>query len=239
MSKPRILKLSPMEVSERLYVRVAKRIAELVQRGGVQPGEKLPSERDLAEMLQVSRPTIREAMIALEVSGLIEVRTGSGIYVNDRRDRALDLVQDSGVGRFDIFELRLMIEPEAAALAAQRMSDAQIIALREIVNEMAALAKTAESEAVDQKFHIHIAPGTENAAIIGAIEWLWQLRRQSKLSAGFHRTILNEGVYPVIAQHGAVVDAIAARDATAAREAMRNHLESATDAAATHFGSSS
>ena len=71
------MKLTPIESQERLYVRVARRIAALVDNGEVKPGEKLPSERDLAEMLQVSRPTIREAMIALEVSGLIDVRTGS------------------------------------------------------------------------------------------------------------------------------------------------------------------
>ena len=126
------MKLTPIEVSERLYVRVARRIADLVARGEVQPGDKLPSERDLAEMLKVSRPTIREAMIALEVSGLIEVRTGSGIYVRAHPDPSLDLVRDDGIGPFDILELRLMVEPDAAALAAERMTDAQIIRLREI-----------------------------------------------------------------------------------------------------------
>ncbi|MYE86812.1 MAG: FadR family transcriptional regulator, partial [Gammaproteobacteria bacterium] len=78
------MKLAPIESQQRLYVRVAQRIAELVANGEVKPGEKLPAERRLAEMLQVSRPTIREAMIALEVSGLIDVRTGSGIYVTQQ-----------------------------------------------------------------------------------------------------------------------------------------------------------
>lgn len=229
------MKLEPIEVTERLYVRVAKRIAELVSRSEVKPGEKLPSERDLAEMLQVSRPTIREAMIALEVSGLIEVRTGSGIYVRQNQDSALDLVKDEGIGPFEILELRAMIEPEAAALAAERMIDEQIDALREIVDEMAALDQTAEIETVDQKFHIHIARGTENAAIVGTIEWLWQLRSQSELSRGFHRTIIAEGVYPAIEEHRAVVAAIARRDPQAARRAMYDHLQAATRAAATHF----
>ena len=76
-----MVKLEPLPSSERLYIRVARRIADLVKSGDVKPGDRLPSERVLADMLQVSRPSIREAMIALEVSGLIEVRTGSGIFV--------------------------------------------------------------------------------------------------------------------------------------------------------------
>ncbi len=233
------MKLAPIEVQERLYVRVAKRINELVRRGDVLPGEKLPSERDLAAMLKVSRPTIREAMIALEVSGLIEVRTGSGIYVNDTRGKPPDLVKDDGIGPFDILELRLMVEPEAAALAAQRMTDDQIAELRRLIEEMTAVAHTPDSEAVDQKFHIHIARSTENAAIVGTIEWMWQLRRQAGLSAVFHRAIIDEGVYPAVGEHGAIVEAIAARDPEAARKAMRAHLEAATKAWATHFGGES
>ena len=163
------MKLEPIEVAERLYVRVAKRIAELVERGEVKPGEKLPSERDLAEMLQVSRPTIREAMIALEVSGLIEVRTGSGIYVKQNQDGSPGLVKDEGIGPFDLFELRLMVEPEAAALAAERMTDEQISVLRGIVDEMNASDQNEALEEVDQRFHIHIARGTENAAIVGNV----------------------------------------------------------------------
>ena len=72
-----------LETDERLYVRIARRITGLMESGDFKAGEKLPSERDLATMLNVSRPSIREAMIALEVSGIIEVRTGSGIYVCD------------------------------------------------------------------------------------------------------------------------------------------------------------
>lgn len=232
------MKLEPIEASERLYVRVANRIAELVVRGEVAAGQKLPSERDLAGMLKVSRPTIREAMIALEVSGFIEVRTGSGIYVKQEIKPELgveELVKDEGVGPFDILELRLMVEPEAAALAAERMTDQQIETLSEIVDEMSALDQNAAIEEVDQKFHTYIARGTENTAISSTIEWLWRLRRQSELSRGFHRMIIDEGVYPVIEEHRAVVDGIKSRKPAAARKAMQAHLKAATKAAATHF----
>lgn len=229
------MKLEPIEVTQRLYVRVARRIAELVTSGQVKAGEKLPSERDLADMLKVSRPTVREAMIALEFSGLIEVRTGSGIYVKQAQHSAPALVQDKGIGPFDIFELRLMVEPEAAAQAAERMTDQQINALRCLVDDMAALDHTAELEEVDLQFHNHIARGTENAATVSAVDWLWRLRRHSHLSSGFHRMIMAEGVFPVIEQHRAIVQAIASRNPDAARNAMRAHLEASTRAAATHF----
>jgi len=118
-SKKSAVSLQPIPSSQRLYVRVAERIADLINEGQVKPGDKLPSERDLAEMLKVSRPTVREAMIALEVSGVIEVRTGSGIYVAGKAGKPRHAPKDDGIGPFDLLEIRSIIEPEAAALAAQ------------------------------------------------------------------------------------------------------------------------
>ena len=230
------MKLEPIASSERLYVLVARRIADYIGQGNAQPGDKLPSERDLAERLNVSRPTVREAMIALEVSGVIEVRKGSGIYVaSGGRSNPL---RDEGIGPFHILELRLMVEPEAAALAAERMTPAQVQGLRDIVDDMARTAESPERETVDARFHVALAHGTENAAIVGTIEWLWNLRAQSAQSRGFHRTILSEGIYPVIDEHRAIVEAVASGSADAARQAMRDHLTAATEAAARHFGSS-
>ncbi len=232
------MKLAPIEVTERLYVRVARRIAELIDSGQVGPGDKLPSERELAEMLKVSRPSIREAMIALEVSGVIEVRTGSGIYVVERQPASpAERVEDTGIGPFEIFELRQMIEPDAAALAAERMTDAQIAELKTLLEDMERHQDSPDLEAIDRRLHIAIAQGTENTALALTVEWLWDLRLQSGMSRGFHRAILDEGIYPALAEHREVVNAIASRDPEGARRAMRTHLEAATQAAATHFGS--
>ena len=87
------------------------------------PGDKLPSERDRTDILNVSRPSIREAMIALEVSGVIEVRTGLGIYVCKNQSVP---VTEEGVGPFEILEMRLLVEPEASALAAERITNEQL-----------------------------------------------------------------------------------------------------------------
>ncbi len=228
------VKLEPIGSQERLYAKVARRIAELIDRGDVSAGEKLPSERDLAEMLQVSRPTVREAMIALEVSGIIEVRTGSGIYVSDKKSNAPSF-SDAGVGPFDILEMRSLVEPEACALAAQRITSEQLDRLSALFAEMEEKKGTPEMEAVDRRFHELIAESTENAAIANTVNWLWELRSQSGLSAGFHRLIIEEGVFPALEEHRAILEALRRGDAGGSREAMRQHLEAATAAAATHF----
>ena len=230
-----MLKLQPIDTQERLYVRVARRIAELIFSGEVAPGDKLPSERDLAEMLKVSRPSVREAMIALEVSGLIEVRTGSGIYVAEQGGGQSLVVDDEGIGPFEILEMRQLIEPEACALAAERISDQQLVKLRELLAAMQRSTGTPEMEAHDGDFHQLIGQATENTAIEKTIVWLWELRSQSELSRGFHRLIIEEGVYPVLDEHERILSALEARDAEAARRAMRAHLEASTSAAAKHF----
>lgn len=230
-----MLKLQPIDTSERLYVRVARRIAELIASGEAAPGDKLPSERDLAEMLKVSRPSVREAMIALEVSGLIEVRTGSGIYVAEQTSPEPFVVADEGIGPFEILETRLLVEPEACALAAERATAEQLEELRALFLAMQQSNGTPEMETHDGAFHRLIARATENTAIEKTLAWLWDLRGRSELSRGFHRLIREEGTYPVLDEHERILKALEARDPAAAREAMRAHIEASTHAAARHF----
>ena len=135
----------------------------------MQPGDKLPSERDLANMLNVSRPSIREAMIALEVSGVIEVRTGSGIYVC--RDQSVPIA-DEGVGPFEILEMRLLVEPAACALAAERITNEQLARLQQLYRELERSNGTQQMEAFDEQFHNLIGEATENTAIGRTISWL-------------------------------------------------------------------
>ena len=100
--------------AERLYLKVAEQLSRLITSGSIKPGERLPSERILADKLGVSRPTIREAMIALEISGVIEIRTGSGIYATQKQfQQSQPEIGDKGVGPFEILETRFIIESEA------------------------------------------------------------------------------------------------------------------------------
>ena len=227
------VKFEPIETVERLYVRVARRVADMVSSGQLAPGEKLPSERDLADLLKVSRPSIREAMIALEVSGVIEVKTGSGIYVKDPAKRYG--LTDDGAGPFEILEMRLIVEPEACALAAERMLPANLVRIQQCYARMESTAGTPDMEAADCDFHTAIADATQNAVIAKSVERLWEMRAQSLLSKGFHRLIIDEGVYPALHEHQRIVAALQDRDGEAARRAMREHLEASTAAAAQHF----
>lgn len=221
--------------TERLYIKVAEQLSKLVREGTIKPGERFPAERDLAEKLGVSRPTIREAMIALELSGIIEIRTGSGIYVTDKKPSLSS--NDQGVGPFEILEIRYIVESEACALAAARITDEQIASLKEILREMEEEEKKEDaSEKADWKFHSIIAEATQNSAIYSVVNWLWELRNQSSLSTAFLERIRKEGIHPSINDHKRIVEALEKRNPEKARMAMKIHIENATAAAAAHFG---
>jgi DNA-binding FadR family transcriptional regulator len=221
--------------TDRLYIKVAEQLSKLVHDGTIKPGERFPAERDLAEKLGVSRPTIREAMIALELSGIIEIRTGSGIYVTKKKP-TLDSA-DKGVGPFEILEIRYILESEACALAATRITDEQIAQLKEVLREMEEEEKQEDaSEKADWKFHTLIAEASQNSAIYSVINWLWELRNQSALSTAFLERIRKEGIHPSINDHRRIVEALEKRNPEKARMAMKVHIENATAAAAAHFG---
>lgn len=220
--------------TDRLYVKVADRITTMLAAGEITAGDRLPSERDLASLLGVSRPTIREAMIALELSGVIEIRTGSGIYISKKK--LPPTISDKGIGPFEILEAREMVEVEACGLAATRITDKQIAELRLVLEEMKEEQKSDNaSEQADWKFHCIIAEASQNTALYAIINWLWQLRNQSALSTSFLERIREEGVHPAIDDHRKIVDALEQRDPVKAKRAMKNHIKKATKAAATHF----
>lgn len=222
--------------SDRLYMKVAEQLKKLITNEMIKPGERFPSERELAEQLGVSRPTIREAMIALELSGVIEIRTGSGIYVTHKKSRINDIISDKGAGPFEILEIRYILEAEACALAAARITDAQLTQLRETIKEMEEEEKQADaSERADQKFHSIIAEACQNSAISSVVEWLWKLRNESDLSTMFLQRIREEGVHPSIQEHKNILAALEKRNPERARTAMKVHIENATANAAAHF----
>ncbi|MGN0920154.1 MAG: FadR/GntR family transcriptional regulator [Cellvibrio sp.] len=220
--------------TDRLYIKVADQLTRLIAEGVFAVGDRLPSERDLAEQLNVSRPTIREAMIALELSGIVNIRTGSGIYVQQKPAR-LEWM-DRGVGPFEILEARLLIETEVCALAATRISDAQLDRLSATLMAMTeAQTNHVSSQASDWEFHRLIAEASQNTALVSIVDWLWQLRAQSELSRAFMKRLEQEGIHPSIAEHGAILDALRARNSALAKQAMHAHLINSTQAAAHYF----
>ena len=214
-------------------MRAAIQIAEFISKGNLKPGDKLPPERNLAKILNVSRPTVREAMIALELSGLIEVKTGSGVYLKMNKPNLV--LMDKGIGPFEVLELRRILEPEVAALAASRIRKAQLRRLEKILSEMKNQNDTPAMQTSDKNFHIHIAEVVANTAISGTIRWLWEIRERTELTRVFHERILQEGIFPLLEQHEVILSALALGDPDLARQAMSDHLESATKNASNYF----
>jgi len=209
---------------QKLYQRVAAAITDAIQGGRYTPGARLPGERDLAEEFAVSRPTIREAMIALEIRGLIEARHGSGLYVtNTAPTDAAPLELD--VGAFELIEARILFEGETAALAATVMTEEKLARLESIVREMANSPNPdMRVEQADRRFHVEIAAATDNSAIRSVVEMLWDIRYRSPLCVHMFAKASREGINPRVGEHRAILDALSSGDPQVARAAMHGHL---------------
>ena len=215
---------------QRLYLQVAEQLRNLIAEGTFPPGSRLPAERDLAEQFAVSRPTIREAMIALEISGLVEVRSGSGVYVLEQGSGPARLEESEAPGPFEILEARRLIETEASALAARRITPVQLAFLAQSLDEMERGSLPVEdAEAADQRFHCLIAEASGNSALAATVAWLWQLRKESEISTRFHRRVREEGSRPIVEDHRLIYAALANGDPDAARSAMAAHLQRVID----------
>jgi DNA-binding FadR family transcriptional regulator len=215
-----------MPVPRRLYEKIAQTIAADIASGKFAVGQRLPSERDLAQALDVSRPTVREAIIALELDGLVDVRMGSGVYVLHQRPPA-GQAPDRDIGPFELLEARRAIEGESCALAAHRITDEQIDRLNELIAEMRSDNQQNEivlSEEADRRFHELIAESTQNSAVFAAVQMLWETRSRSPQTHLADDRVRAKGLKPSIAEHTAVVRALKRRDPEAARAAMHKHI---------------
>ena len=211
--------------SPRLYQQVAERIVDLIEDENYSIGMRLPAERELASMFNVSRPTVREAIIALEIKNYVEVRIGSGVYVLLNQSSEGHSI-DEDIGPFELTEARALFEGEAAALAATMISDEELTQLAEILDEMANENENnvTSHEAADKTFHMHIAKATQNSAIVPIIQGLWEMRESSPLSRRMYQRSRNSGVKPSVEEHREIYNALKAHDAKTARTAMRSHL---------------
>ncbi|MCJ2182886.1 FadR family transcriptional regulator [Novosphingobium sp. 1949] len=219
--------LSLEDDGTRLYKRVARRLVEELQSGRYQVGDRMPAERDLAAELSVSRTVVREAMLALEVLGLIEVRMGAGTFVQRLPACDEDSASQPGfdISPFELLEARMAIEGEAAALAAVQISPEEIVRLETLIAAIGQQNKhhSAEENA-DMAFHTTIARATRNSAIEKAVEELWRQRWASPSCKLLLQKARTANVLPMVDEHTAIVDALKHRDPNAARTAMRTHL---------------
>jgi DNA-binding FadR family transcriptional regulator len=217
----------PLQTVEprRLYRQIADQISVLISEGEYSAGSRLPPERNLAKQLGVSRPSVREALIALEVEGLLDVRVGSGIYVtHPGKRRQRDALQGAS-GPFEVIHARWLIESECAALAAKNASPEQLGAIREAHAGMIKESKHDHNPlAADRLFHVSIAEAGGNSALVLVVQTLWDQRM-----GPLYRSLERKLEYPKMAaetvrEHQAIVSAIVRRDARAARSAMRRHM---------------
>lgn len=211
----------------RLYRVVSQRIEELIKSDRIGVGERLPSERDLAAKLNVSRASLREALIALELGGIVEVRGGSGVYVSERAAPAM-AVAEVGPGPFEVLAARRTIESEVAAIAAKNATDNAIDAILTAVLEMEKSHENrGANEQADRNFHLAIARATGNSALVGVVEHLWNQRGTlwHKLKEHFQTEDLRK---QTLLDHRNILAAIASHDPAGARTAMRAHLDRVT-----------
>jgi DNA-binding FadR family transcriptional regulator len=220
----------PLQTVEnrRLYRQIADQIAALIEKGEYGLGERLPPERDLAKQLGVSRPSVREALIALEVEGYVEVRVGSGVYVaGSGGSRALaDLPADSGP--FELIRARSLVEAECAALAAKSATRAQVRAMEDALDQMDAEARRGDMPlSSDRLFHLRIAEACGNSALALVVKTLWD-QRTGPLFLRLEHHFDTPALWAVaLREHREIVAAIARHDASGARGAMKRHMNQA------------
>lgn len=211
--------------TDRLYRKIARQLSDLIAAGEFTPGQRLPSERDLAQQLGVSRPSVREALIALEIEGKVEVRVGAGVFVIGPRATAAETRNDEGEGPFELLAARSAVEGETAALAAREATPAEVEEIRVTVEELARLANDdPANDPVDRRFHLAIARASHNGALVWVVQMLWDQGRGTmwrRMEKHFQTPALRAAT---VRDHRAIFKAIEARDVRGARSAMHKHL---------------
>jgi DNA-binding FadR family transcriptional regulator len=230
----------PLEAVEarRLYRQIADQLRGLIERGEYAVGSKLPTERDLAEQLKVSRPTVREALIALEVEGLVRIRVGSGIYVSEPLTHALPSHLAGMIeGPFELLRAREFIEAAIAEEAARVATAADIARIDASLEAMATVQHPGEASMIhDRAFHVAVAGCLDNAVLVRVVGELFDQRLNPYFAKLAHYFENPESWSAALAEHQAIRAAIAAHDPDAARATMREHLARSQARFAQSFG---
>jgi DNA-binding FadR family transcriptional regulator len=217
---------------QRLYRQIAEQLRSLISAGEWAVGARLPAERDLARQLGVSRPSVREALIAMEVEGWVEVRTGSGVYVLDRskapshgNGRAAEISPDEW-GPLELIRARRVVEGEVAAMAATQAKRKHIDAMEKALASMKLDADRGVLPLEgDRAFHTAIVESCGNVVLIETIQRFWDSRRGPLFErlGGHFETV--DSWRSAITEHQAIFDAVRNRDPDAARVAMHAHMD--------------
>jgi GntR family transcriptional regulator, transcriptional repressor for pyruvate dehydrogenase complex len=212
----------------RLYQQIAEQIKAYIRSGGLKAGDRLPSERDMATMFAVSRPSVREAMIALEGAGLIEVRTGDGTFITDPPAGRPAVLKGDEPGVLEQFQARRTLEPALAAMAATQITPAELAVLRDAVDRSEAAFERGElADGSDHTFHTQLAAFSGNRILADLVRELWDLRDSDSWKAIRGRVATREHRLEVVARRRAILEALENRDADLARALMQSLLDAA------------
>ena len=218
----------PLEAIEprRLYRQIADQLRQLIDHGEYPVGSRLPTERELADMLGVSRPTVREALIALEVEGRLRIRVGSGIYVNAQPPQGPVAAPTPIEGPFEVLRARAFVESAVAEEAARRAKPEDIARLDAILAEVGENALSVDRwVALDRCFHLAVVAMLGNVVLLRTVGELFD-QRINPYFVQLSRHIWNDTTWRAAhVEHVAIRDAIAAHRPAAARAAMREHLD--------------
>jgi GntR family transcriptional repressor for pyruvate dehydrogenase complex len=222
----------PIKVIEprRLYLEIASQIRSLIENGEFPLKSRLPAERELAKQFGVSRPSVREALIALEVEGYVDVRPGSGVFVTIPNRPAPDYSRTEGP--LEIMRARKVIEGEIAAEAARRVGQKDITLLRRILSDLEEAVGARDPVScisADRNFHLYIAKKIRNNMLLRIVTELFD-QRSTFLGKQFGAHFDNPITWiAVVAEHRKIIEALVSRDPERARKAMHAHLGRAHD----------
>ena len=220
-----------MAEPKRLYQKVGRDIRQKIIAGTYEVGSRLPAERDIADQLHVSRTIVREALIMLELEGLIEVRKGSGIHVIANETAGLMVDDDAGnfndVGPFELLQARQLLESHIAAFAATQLNKTNIQNMYAALElEKKELSQGVNSGKGDELFHMAVAEATQNSVLLNLTQQLWDIRNKSAMWKRLHEWIDNSDYLAAwVDDHEKIIHALSCKNPEAARSAMWQHLE--------------
>lgn len=214
-----------LPTERRLYQITADRLREHIRKHDIKPGSRLAPERDLAQLLGVSRPSLREALIALEIEGSVEIRMGSGIYVCEHLLGVKGKTLTLGESPSELMQARALIEGECVMLACLHGSKADYRYLQACIDKMReGVEKGIPALEDDRKFHQRLAKMSGNSTLVRIITSLFE-ERYSPLSAHISEHSENRQTWATaVTEHEAILRAVQARDLIGAQTAMRQHL---------------
>lgn len=211
----------------RRYQDVAHDLRNAIAERGVQVGDRLMTERKISEDMGVSRSLVREALIMLEIEGLVKVRKGSGIYLAQLPGAKATIAALDDVGPFELLQARQLLESNIAGFAAQMVTKNDITRMREALElEHKGIENEAGDISGDELFHRLIAEATQNCVLVDTVERLWSQRQKSTMWARLHDRIFDmEYRRAWLNDHHAILMALQCKDPAAAYQAMWQHLE--------------